>query len=757
MGRRRPNKPEDFPEWRPSDRGAGIEARIPITLYRKSGRRNRKLGTIMVPAAEIAAAAEDQDEILAKAIHAYHVLRGARKSLDRERLKEYSLPDEAKKALADIIGWEIYKYALEVYEYQLKRALESGNELPERPWLEVSRQGEEIKVKIDLGAPEGLDGEKLDEWFGVKGALCRELAQKTIELAEGSLVEFIWQHLTAWTLFDMEDDLGHEAVMAMPQEEFDRKFEEYFPRGKRFAREVIRLIGYFTDDLTRWVIEAINFPKLTLEQLERLLGLLKDGEPLPPPRPPLPFSLSPFGKNGLAPFASASPAYGAAKAIFAARRGWATDEEGRPRYVHDIDGDKLKGRIIYHIILPWDATEEEITIAHKELAWEILKTMGPDTAWLHMLLLAYAVDPTRRDDRTKKFVIPREEIYRCLGLDKRSDLSRREKDRRALEEIKKLRHLGLQIAHLQWAGKKTVRRKGENREVDLYNWDRTVGPLWEISLHEFGQSYIDWDESGNTVTRWSDWQLIGSEGPWGDIFLHGDKSLRQFGYVAREMLEKVDRYHCPWGAALAVMLTFQARFNPFRPVEVTNREIIDFAGGEEYPTDFRRRYDIKQQVLNAIEEQRKWGLEPDYSLWPEYLRPGGDADRADNLEEAPWDACPEQRLPAGYWDDFLRCKTIFRPVKGSQAEAMVQANRQVKYLPEPAAVPALPEPKKPKKKAWVGSDIKELREKLGMTQKQLAAYLEVDPTLVSHLERGKRHPSSELKKKLAELERRLQT
>lgn len=474
----------------------------------------------------------------------------------------------------------------------------------------------------------------------------------------------------------------------------------------------------------------------------------KDGEPLP-------LSRSPFGKNDLAPFASAAPAYWGAGAIFAAPKCWATDEEGRPRYVVDVYGNNVKGRLIYHIILPRDATAEQITVAQKELAWDILKRVGPDTAWLHMLLLAYAVDPTRRDDRTKRFVIPREEIYRCLGLDKRTDLDRKEKDRRAWEEIKNLRHLGLQIVYLQVVGKKTIRRKGEKREVFVCNWDRTLGPLWEIALHEFGQSYIDVDENGNTVTRWSDWQLIGSEGPWGDIFLHGDKSLRQFGYVAREMLEKVDRHRGRLGPALAVMLTFRARFNPFGPIEATNREIIAFAGKEQYPTDFRTRYEIKEQVLNAIEEQTKWGWAPDYSQWPEDLRPGGDADRADNLAEAPWDACPAYRLRARYWDDFLKCRTVFRPVKGSQAEALVQANRQVKHLSESAAVPALPKPKKPK--AWVGSDIKELREKLGMTQKELAAYLEVGPTFVSHLERGKRHPSSKLKKKLAQLDRCVQT
>jgi len=530
------------------------------------------------------------------------------------------------------------------------------------------------------------------------------------------------------------------------------RFADFIPtvgrgRGRKYKPEALEVLRFIAEGL-RNDLTALFIRQELPQNLMKIFDKL--------PKSAFPPSPAPFGQNGLATFASAFPAYGAAKAIFAARRGWPTDEEGRPRYVLEVNGNKLKGQVIYHIILPWDAMANEVTVAHKELAWEILKSMGPDTAWLHMLLLAYAVDPARRDDRTKKFVIPREEIYRCLGLDKRSDLNRREKDQRALEEIRKLRHLGLQIVHLQWAGKKAIRKKGENKEIDLYNWDKTLGPLWEIYPREFGQSYIDWDEDGKAVTRWTDWQLIGSEGPWGDIFLHGEKSMRQFGYLARDMLEKIDRYRCPWGAALAVMLTFQARFNPFGPIKVSNREIIEFAGGEEYPTDFRKRYDIKQQVLNAIEEQRKWGLEPNYNQWPEYLRPGGDADKADNLEDAPWDACPEQRLPAGYWDDFLRCETIFKPAGGNQAEAMVQANRQVKHLPEEASPHMLPEPEKPKKKAWTGSDIKELREKLRLTQKQLAAYLKVSPMLISHFETGRRKPSLQQKQKLNRLEKSLQ-
>jgi DNA-binding transcriptional regulator YiaG len=466
-----------------------------------------------------------------------------------------------------------------------------------------------------------------------------------------------------------------------------------------------------------------------------------------PEHPPLSSSPSPFKKNGLAPFASSAPAFGATKAIFSAPKGWPTDDQGIPRYVFEIEGDKLKGKFIYYIILPWDATDEEITIAHKELAWEILKKMGPDTVWLHMLLLAYSVDPTRRDRRTS-FVIPKKEIYKCLGLDKRSDLADIEKTRRALEEIKKLRHLGIQIVHLQWVGTQKIKYKGKTEEANVFNFNRSVAPLWELTIHEFGQALLLplKDDENKILLTHEDWQLVGREGLWGDIFLHGDKSLRQFGYVAREMLEKIDRYHCPWGASLAVMLTFYSRFHPSSTIKISNREIIQFVGEEITPANPKKRYDIKVKVINALLEQQKWGWELDYSLWPEYLRPDKEAEKADNTKDFPWDAYPKP-LPPGYWEDFLNCETIFKPTQS--AKEMLEANQQVRNMQ------AITAPKTSiSKRIETGSDVRELRKRLGMTQKELANYLGISRAQLANIEAGRRNLAPSQRKKLQQLEQK---
>ena len=41
------------------------------------------------------------------------------------------------------------------------------------------------------------------------------------------------------------------------------------------------------------------------------------------------------------------------------------------------------------------SSSEDFALAQKELAHAILKDMGPDTAWLHMALLAYAAQTTK--------------------------------------------------------------------------------------------------------------------------------------------------------------------------------------------------------------------------------------------------------------------------------------------------------------------------------------------------------------------------
>ncbi len=510
-------------------------------------------------------------------------------------------------------------------------------------------------------------------------------------------------------------------------------FESYGLPGNELSEKQSKEM---TKELTEKISLLLDRAKEELKQF----SLVRKDSPSPSP--------SSFRKNGLAPFASNFSAHGGLKAIFKAPQGWGNDHDGRPTFVHKVDGRKMKGKAQYYILIPSlledrNHEEENITIAHKELAWKILKDMGVDTAWLHLLCLAYAVEPQRRGNQEHLFRIPQQEVYRCLNLDKRTDLPREERNRRVREEVERLSSLGVQILRFEIVGER-INKKG-HRET-AFNWENQLSRLWDIGFAGYGQGYLDW-ENGNVVTRYEDWYLVGREGLWGNIFLHGEKSMRQFGYLARQMLDKIDRRKHPFTAALAVNLTFKSRFDPGVIPSLTNREILDLTGEEEYPSGSRKRYDMKQQVLNAIEEQEKWGWEPDCSEWPKELRPGGDTEQADNLLEEPWEAHPRD-MPRGYWDNFLQCRTHFRPQEGSPAGKMFKANLQARHLPQTQK----PVEKK-SLKTWTAIQIHELRKELGWTQKKLAEHLGVDHSLISYFESGKRTPNSEHQKRLSQLEK----
>ncbi len=435
-------------------------------------------------------------------------------------------------------------------------------------------------------------------------------------------------------------------------------------------------------------------------------------------QPRKPETTSPFKNNGLAPFASSAPAFGAIRALLKVKE-WTMDDEGRPCFVHAINGEKLKGKISYHVILPKDPTAEQVLKAQKEIAWDLVKNFGIDTAWIHLLLLSYAATTTKE---SRNFCIPRVEIYRCLGLDKRTDLTRKDKDSRCFEILKQLQSIGLNVINLR-----LIDTKPKGRKIP-FEYEKGLYPLWDIYPREYGQGTFDTTE-GKITYRYEEWQVVGREGLWGNTFLHGEPSLRQFGYLSREMLEKVKRQRNSISATLAVLLTFKNRFEYGNNLKISNQEIIEFSGRETHPEDRRKRGEIKNQVINAILEQEKWGWKIKFNSWPELLRPQKEKDRH------------IARIPYKKWDEFLHCETAFIP-----PQPLKEVSQTIKFLP-----PNLEKNKD--KKTWTGEEIRELRQSLGWTAKQLGNYLKVSLSMISRLESNERVAKPEYKRKFSFLER----
>ena len=209
-----------------------------------------------------------------------------------------------------------------------------------------------------------------------------------------------------------------------------------------------------------------------------------------------PETTSPF-KNGLAPFASSAPAFGAVRAFLTSKE-WKKDDEGRPYFIHAIEGEKLKGKFAYQVIIKQGVS---IELVQKELAWNLVNQLGIDAAWVHLLLLSYAA-VTTKENRT--FCIPREEFYRCLGLNKNKNLNQEEKDKKCIEILNQLQSIGMQILHLELTGK----TKREGREVQTFSYQAGTFPLWDIHLNKFGQGFFD-VKDGKIKCYYKDWQIVG--------------------------------------------------------------------------------------------------------------------------------------------------------------------------------------------------------------------------------------------------------
>lgn len=515
---------------------------------------------------------------------------------------------------------------------------------------------------------------------------------------------YIHRHAIAWALRDISKQYDRQTLEALPDNEYKRLLRD--ETAKVAHEEHFTFLGQYAVAMTRAALEAMDPDVMPLPELRAFLGLDPKASERPKLRPTA--SPDPF-QNALVPFATGAPVDGAIRAIFQARTGWTPDEDGRPRYVHKVEGPKFYGMFSYHIMLP-DPSGETLALAQKQLAEAILQDMGADTAWLHMALLAYAAQ-THKDEQ---FVIPRQAVYRVLGLDKRTDLTRNEKDERSFAEMSRLMSLGVAIMRLQLDG----------RQLD---YNRRIGRIWDIGWDEYGQSLLTPEQVGQWTRKYQDWQLVGRPGVlWADLFLYGEP-MRQFGTMARDMIDSIDRRKAPLSAGLAVQLVFQSRFSPGEAVRIRNRDIIEFTGGKLQPEDRRLRHEARVQVMDAIWEQERWGWGLDFSEWPEDLRPDFEADRADAMLTGDGSEAAADRWPEGYWDRFINATTHFitpAPI----LEANLKATRQL---------PA-PEPRRRQSKRITASAFKETRQALKWTQKDVAQYLGVSQQLVSHMETGRR-------------------
>lgn len=442
----------------------------------------------------------------------------------------------------------------------------------------------------------------------------------------------------------------------------------------------------------------------------------------------------PARRDGFIPFASNPVVHGAIRAMLAPREAWKQEDYEQPMYVHPTEGKWLRGYTYYTIIVPASVGEEPAGAVAAELAWDMQKRFGVDTAWLHMMLCAYASDRYKPDlpGYGKYFAINREQIIRTLGI---PNVSRAEQDAQARAHIDALRSINVERIDLD-----PIYIEADKARFNFARLARHG--LWDINVRECGQLY--WDVGGNNLTRGETWQLVGREGLWATVFLDGPASLRQLGWLSPEQFQSLDRRDgrtSPWPHILTIELAFRNRFRKDKPITMSNADIIALCAGNVVPATKQARYDTQLQVHNAILAVERYGCKPDFSDWPRELWPVPTPEEMDAADEAVFldgaGAAP-RRMPKGYWNHWLHYQTTF-----TMPSALAAANAVHRELPAP----------KPKPATLTGEDVKRLRETHGMTQRELAEFLGVKQQFVSSIERGKRALNASQQKRLRTIQR----
>lgn len=258
--------------------------------------------------------------------------------------------------------------------------------------------------------------------------------------------------------------------------------------------------------------------------------------------------------------------------------GPATDDRGERCHYVTAAGDDLA------VVLPETVTPEMVTTAHVEVLYTLLLRYGPETAWLHTLLIAQAQMGARAAQHNL--------VYRALGLERRRDLDRAAKDALCFGALRRLERLRISVYRYALDGERLT-------------YSRATRPLWDLRAQEHGQAR--WEERrGAVVARGEDWTLHIGVDSW--------PLTGHLGGMARGLVEHLSP-RSSWLAPVAgILLTFASRSGEQPEVALPVRALVQ-TGAPAPETDLVR--EIRKAVralapLGWMANLRGWpGNDPD--------------------------------------------------------------------------------------------------------------------------------------------------
>ena len=463
----------------------------------------------------------------------------------------------------------------------------------------------------------------------------------------------------------------------------------------------------YSQDITQKIIDSLNLPDCTIQDLERLLGLRQP--PKSSPRPTL--ELSP-----VIPVPTAIPIASSIKAQLR------TDlwERG----VDDVAVFKYQskantGNFIEHNItdpgdialLPWEAAEQ------------IINKFGFDTVKLQLILAARAMD--EEEPWKNAFTLKATDIIHLLGWDRNHTTSLPEKRNHVATTAYALSCLLVKSVWIEGRGK---------RKIDA---STPIGRMWDVLIDPHGQI----DLASGKIEKPNEIYITVVPGLWTKHFLNragsrAKEALNQFGYLARDIL-RIDPYHNELALRLAIQLTLDSRVrahneNPYiyRVLdlleEVLAQPTIDHALDNKYGArDLRKRWDKALLLLTSL----GWQIEFDPETYPAWLRPESTAEK------------PKDWRKVKVIKQLLNAKLTIKPP--SPIPTLLSQIKGRKS-PKQFAPPPIPD-------LLTGKDIKTGRKRRGWSRKELAGFLGISADYVGKIERGDRPITEELESRLKSL------
>lgn len=609
---------------------------------------------------------------------------------------------EEKDLLQRAVALSMLGEVAQVFSAALGRAEGEGNR-------EAFEQSAIFKEEDGKFTPQVDLGEKMEEWQEEPPSFFQDTAEDFIagEDRWEEWAQWAATHVMYWAAEDLNEEIREEGRNPdnIEDEEWDRRFSEQMKVEEYFTDAVQILASHFAGVGAESMNEAVANQELSFVEIERLFGLHDDEDDTPAPRPETPeMTRIPFqGNDGKIGAIPAGPfVIGSAKALLKARGNpaetsnnhWGANSTGDPVYV-DTLGDPYEGKAIY-TVQGLDASRADMDAG---LGWAILKEIGPDAVWTHLLLLAHASDPGRRGERSI-MRIPRDRLGRALGLHKSKSYSARERYERAKKNIQALGSINVKFQNL--------RRHGKDIE---FRGATTGSSLWNLDLVIHGQ--LDAFEGTGRVN----WHLEATEGNWADKFLHDNESP-QWTWLPVEWFDRIDRRRSEYARRLApyLLFLFRAQANEGHHVRLSAETMLKICGEDlNRNREASQRTGLKNRLLDALDT-----LEAVYGI--------GVNDEEVNVKYIPW-------------NDWKGRVAHFTPPEVIRGNLFRSEKPKPRPLPDPGG-------------DWTAAQIRRLRDRLDMTQAELGEILDVSRHMVSLLENGHRNPSRRIRKTLDKLKDR---